>query len=163
MLIYSQVNEGNETGFFWRLMSKNSQMTKDNETFRGKKLSQKPLSVFVYANASGTQRLKLAILDKFKEPRALRVIMSDLPGYYFTSAKAWFASGILLKWFQNYFVPAVRRYQIHGLKIAPENTKPLLILDNAQARSSKSVLISNDGYIKQYFDGGVSRPTRRQN
>ena len=89
--------------------------------------------------------------------------MSDLPEYYFTSANVWFTSGILLEWFQNYFVPAVRRYQIHGLKIAPENTKPLLILDNAQARSSKSVLISNDGYIEQYLDGGVSRPTRRRN
>ena len=85
-------------------MSKNSQMTKDNETFRGKKSSMKPLSVFVYANASGTQRLKLAVLGKFKAPRALRAIISDLPAYYFTSAKAWFTSGIFLEWFQNYFV-----------------------------------------------------------
>ena len=87
-LSYHRVDNGDETGFLWRLMSKNSQMTKDNETFRGKKSSMKPLSVFVYANASGTQRLRLAVLGKFKAPRALRAIISNLPACYFTSAKA---------------------------------------------------------------------------
>ena len=89
------------------------------------------------------------------------------------------------------FCAAVGRYQIHGLKIAPENTKPVLILDNAQAHFNESVLISNDGrirvmflptytisvikpmdrgissalkrrYIERYLDGGVSRLTRRR-
>ena len=98
-LSYSQVYNGDETGFFWRLIFKNSQMTKDNETFRGKKSSMKSLSVFVYADASGTQRLKLVVQGKFKTPRALRVIMSDLPACYFTSQR----HGLLLVYSLNGF------------------------------------------------------------
>ena len=45
-------------------------------------------------------------------------------------------------------MPAVGRYQIHGLKVVPENTKPLLILDNVQAHSSEDVLVANDGRIR---------------
>ena len=43
--------------------------------------------------------------------------MSDLQVHYFASEKAWFTFGLLLVWFQKYFEPAVREYQIDSLKI----------------------------------------------
>lgn len=150
-LSYSQVYNGDETGFFWRSMPKNSQMRKGEETVKGKKSSKERLSVLVCANASGTHRLKLAVVGKSKAPRALRAIISDLPVHYFASAKAWFTSAIFLEWFKKYFVPAVREYQIHSLKIAPEDVKALLILDNAPAHPSESVLVSDDGRIRVMF------------
>ena len=38
-----------------------------------------------------------------------------------------------------------------SLKTAPENVKALLILDNAPAHPSESVLVSDDGHIRVMF------------
>ena len=142
---------GDETGFFWRSMLMNNQMRKGDKTFRDKKSSKKSFSVFVCANASGTYGLKLAIVNKSKAPRALRAIMSDLLAHYFALAKAYFTAGVFFECFQKYFVPAVREYKIHSLKIVPENVKALLILDKAPAHLSESVSFSDDGRISVKF------------
>ena len=115
-------------------------MRKGDKIFRGKESSKECLSVLVSANAK-SHRLKLAVVCKFKAPRVSRVVINDLTVHYLATAKAWFTSGIFLEWFQKYFVPAVREYQIHSLKIAPENIKALLILDKAPAILVKVCLL----------------------
>ena len=94
---HSQVYNGDETGFFWHSMPKNSQMRKGDKTVRGNKSSKHHVSVLVCANASSTQHLKLAVVDISKVPRALQAVISDLLVHYFASEKAWFISWIFLE------------------------------------------------------------------
>ena len=115
------------------------------------KSTKKPLSVLVCTKSSSTHRLKLVVLNKSKAPRALCAIMMDLPAHYFPSAKAGFTSGMFLERFQKYFAPALCEYQIRSLKIAPENMKAFLILDNAPAHPSESVFFSGDGRTPVIF------------
>lgn len=74
--------------------------------------------------------------------------MQELPVIYYSSQKAWFNAQIFSDWFFNNFVPEVRKYQAEVLKIAPENIKAILILDNAPAHPSIEKLCSRDGRIK---------------
>ena len=52
------------------------------------------------------------------------------------SQKAWFTTALFIDWFKNHFVPEVVRYQTEELKIARDDVKALLVLDNAPAHPS---------------------------
>ena len=111
------------------------------------------LSVLVGSNATGTHRLKLAVVEKLKNTRAFKRIniKHDLSVIYYSSKKAWFNSAIFRDWFLTYFVLAVRKYQEEVLKIAPNDVRVVLILDNAPASSIEEKLVSRDGNIKVLY------------
>lgn len=73
--------------------------------------------------------------------------MNELPVLYFHSEKALFTSAIFMEWFHKQFVPDVRKFQIGVIKIAPEDVKAVLVLDNVPAHPSAEHLVSADGRI----------------
>ncbi|CAK8691374.1 unnamed protein product [Clavelina lepadiformis] len=124
-LTLSQVYNADETGIFWRSIPKNSQVRQGEEKTKGKKTSKERLSVLVGSNATGTHRLKLAVVGKSKKPRAFKGlnVERDLPVVYYNSKKAWFNSAIFTDWFFSHFVPATRKYQEEVLKISPDDVR----------------------------------------
>ena len=132
-------------------MPRSTQASKNEEKVRGKKVSKERLSVLCGGNASGTHRLKLAVVGKATKPRAIKDIMDRLPIHYYSSKKAWFTSWIFENHFQHHLVPELRSYQERVLKIPPKEVKALVLLDNAPAHPSSDVLQSADGRIKAMF------------
>ena len=152
-LALSQIYNADETGMFWRSIPKNTQVRRGEDKSKGKKSSKERLSVLVGCNATGMHRLKLAVVGKSKNPRAFRGINIEqsLPVVYYNSKKAWFNQAIFTDWFLSYFVPAVRKYQEEVLKIAPDDVRAVLILDNAPAHPSEEKIVSRDGKIKVLY------------
>lgn len=152
-LSLSQIYNADETGFYWRALPKNTQAMKSEGTTRGKNISKERMSALCGYNASGTHRLPLAVVGKAKQPRALRNIdmERDLPVHYYHTINAWFTAAVFLHWFHHHFVPAVRKYQKEVLKVAAEDVKAILLLDNAPAHPSEDELISADGRIRVMF------------
>jgi hypothetical protein len=66
---------------------------------------------------------------------------------YKNSSCAWMACDIFASWFENEFVPSVRRHMC-SKKL---EEKALLLLDHCPAHPSADVLKSKDGKIKAVF------------
>ena len=147
----SQIYNVDETGIMWKSLPRNTQARKDEDRVPGKKINKERLSGMCGANASGTHRLKLAIVGKSKKPRSLKDCFDRLPVHYYSSKKAWFTSWITEDWFQHHLVPEIRKYQEQSLKIPPEDVQALVLLDNAPAHPTTDVLRSRDGRITCMF------------
>ena len=152
-LALSQIYNADETGMFWRSVPKNIQVRRGEDKSKKKKSSKKRLSVLVGCNATGMHRLKLAVVEKLKNPRAFRGINIEqsLPVVYYNSKKAWFNQAIFTEWFLSHFVSEVRKYQEKVLKIAPDDVRAVLVLDNAPAHPSEEKLVNRDGKIKVLY------------
>ena len=152
-LTLTQVYNADETGFFWRSMPRNTQVSKHEAKTRGKKLCKRRISALCGANASGTHRLKLCVVGKSKKPHAFKNldIERDLPAKYYFSKKAWFNASIFSDWFFKYFVPAVIKYQTEVLGITRDQIKAVLLLDNAPAHPEAYKLVSECGKIKVMY------------
>ena len=93
------------------------------------------------------------MVGKSKNPRAFRGINIEqsLSVVYYNSKKAWFNQAISTDWFLSHFVPKVRKYQEEVLKIALDDVRVVLVLDNAPAHLSEEKLVSCDGKIKVLY------------
>lgn len=152
-LTLSQVYNADEAGFYWRSMPKNTQVTKHEGKAKGKKISKERISVLVGSNATGTHRLKLAMVGKSKRPHAMRNmnIEIDLPAKYYNTKNAWFTAAIFIDWFFNYFVPAVIKFQVEVLGIPRDEVRAVLLLDNAPAYPSADTLVAHNGQIRVMY------------
>ena len=93
------------------------------------------------------------MVRKSKNPRAFRGIdiEQSLPVVYYNSKKAWFNQAIFTDLFLSHFVPEVRKYQEEVLKIAPDDVRAVLVLDNTPAHPSEEKLVSRNGKIKVLY------------
>ena len=100
------------------------------------------------ANASGTHRLPLAVINKSAKPRCFKHMdMNVLPVHYLSQKKSWMDCKLFGEWFHQRFVPSVKRFcKEKGLE-----EKALLLLDNAPSHPSSTTLQSEDGKIKAMF------------
>lgn len=112
------------------------------------------ITVLCCANASGTHKLRLAVVGKSKNPRAFKnVNLQYLPVDYYNQKAAWMDRVIFRKWFFEKFIPQVKTY------LAANNLPPkaLLLLDNAPAHPDAEILKSEDGNIfVAYFPPNVT-------
>ena len=102
------------------------------------------------ANADGSHRLLPMVVGKSKKPRALKNL-SQPPCHYTGNKTAWFTQDIFTRWFHDYFVPAIVKFQREELGIARENVKAILLLDNAPAHPAENELIGLHGRIKVIY------------
>ena len=72
--------------------------------------------------------------------------MSALPVKYYAQKSAWVNSTIFADWFQEEFVPSVKKHLSHGCDV-----KALLLLDNAPSHPDESVLQTSDKCFKAMF------------
>ena len=101
------------------------------------------MTVNACANASGTIKLPLQLIGKAKCPRCFQRVNMDLLPVQFFSQNAWMNTDIFLEWFQDSFVPYVRK-ELTSLGL--EN-KAVLVLDNCPADPDAEYLVSDDGKI----------------
>ncbi|XP_050705146.1 tigger transposable element-derived protein 7-like [Eriocheir sinensis] len=150
-LLTHQLYNFDETGLFWRALPNNTQASIAIKDAPGRKLDKGRISVLFGANADGTHRVTPVVVGKARRPRVLKDCMDHLPVHYFSSAKAWFTSGIFKDVFHKIIVPSITKHQITELKTTPHNVKALILLDNAPAHPAKEDLVSRDGRIRCMF------------
>ncbi|UYV67098.1 hypothetical protein LAZ67_4003879 [Cordylochernes scorpioides] len=140
-----QIYNADETGVYWKSLPDNSQVKNANSA-SGHKQSKDRLSVLLCANADASHKNVLAVVGKSKRPRAIKNIIDRLPVHYYSSHKAWFNQSIYSERFFKRFINDVRNFQENKLRVAPDQVKALLLVDNSPAHPTE--LISNDGNIK---------------
>jgi hypothetical protein len=119
---------------------------KSDETRKeGFKSIKERLTLLFCVNKTGSHKLKPLCIGKSRQPRCFHHInQKALPFLYSSSKNAWMTSDIFQDWFQNEFVPSVRK-RLRSLKLP---TKAVLLLDNCPAHPPAELLISRDGLIK---------------
>jgi len=106
------------------------------------------------SNASGSIKLPLLFIGKAKNLRCFRGIdKSTLPVVYRSQKNAWINTVIFNDWFQNCFVPDVKK----KLTEIGQEPKALLLLDNCSAHPNEDELASSDGLIVAKFYHQMSR------
>ena len=139
-----QIFNCDETGLNFRLLPDSTLATAFEKSADGRKKSKERVTVNACANASGTIKLPLQLIGKAKRPRCFqRVNMDLLPVQYSAQKSAWMNTDIFLEWFQDSFVPYVRK-ELTSLGL--EN-KAVLVLDNCPAHPDAEYLVSDDGKI----------------
>jgi len=111
-----------ETGLFFRLLPKYSILmpNEDISSTRSKKKAKYCVSLIVCANAFGTHKIPCVMIGKPKEPACIKD--RHWPIFYLNQAKAWMDVETCWKWFNEVFVPKVKR----------QTRRPvLLLMDNA--------------------------------
>jgi len=111
-----------ETGLIFRLLPRYSipMPNEDISSIRGKKKAKDRVSLIVCGNTSGTHKIPCVMIGKPKEPACIKDWHWLVP--YFNQAKAWMDVETCWKWFNEVFVPKVKR----------RTGRPvLLLMDNA--------------------------------
>ncbi|XP_052749794.1 jerky protein homolog-like [Galleria mellonella] len=111
----------------------------------GRKVSKERVTILPCANAAGTHALKMVVIGKSNKPRAFKNI--DLPVHYYGQKSAWMTKDLFKKWFDECFVPEVRKW----LKDHNFPQKALLLLDNAPGHPSEEELTTEDKCITAMF------------
>ncbi|XP_069968071.1 jerky protein homolog-like [Bactrocera oleae] len=87
----------------------------------------------------------MVVVGKSNKPHAFKNI--DLPVHYYGQKSAWMTKDLFKKWFDECFVPEVRKW----LKDHNFSQKALLLLDNAPGHPSEEELTTNDKCITAMF------------
>lgn len=119
------IYNADETGIYYRALPDGTLVNKSESVAGGKK-SKDRITALVATNMSGTDRRKLLIIGKSKQPRCLRGEKS-LPVDYESNSNAWMTGEIFTSWLSN-FNRDMRLQQRHVL----------LLVDNCSAHPSHS-------------------------
>ena len=109
-----------ETGLFWKMLSKNLLRFIGKKT-HGSKQPKKRIPLLVDANMSGTDKLPLLAIGKSKKPRAFKNVRK-LSVDFEANKKAWMRSDL----FEQYLHKLDRKMKFDGRKI-------VMVLDNCPA------------------------------
>ncbi|KAG7163950.1 Tigger transposable element-derived protein 1-like 79 [Homarus americanus] len=127
-----QVFNMDESGLFWKKLPSKTFVVKNASKIRGRKLQKERITVLFTTNASGTCKLKLSVIHTARKPHAYKSMdMTKLNVHWLTARKAWMFSTLALSWFDDCFVPDVKKF------CEQQNVpfKILLLLDNAPGHS----------------------------
>jgi hypothetical protein len=140
----SQIYNADEIGLYWRAMPKRTLAHDTEKSAAGFKMNKDRITVLCCANASGEHKLKLRMVGKSKNPRALKNIKRHLlPVNYYYQKAGWMDRMIFKDWFFKHFVPEVRNFLLSN-DMPP---KALLLLDNAPSHPSESILTFEDIFV----------------
>ncbi|KAG7161150.1 Tigger transposable element-derived protein 1-like 96 [Homarus americanus] len=96
------------------------------------RLQKERITVLFTTNASGTCKPKLSVIHTARKPHAYKNMdMNKLNVHWLTARKAWMFSALSLSWFDDCFVPDVKKFCEQ--QNVPFNI--LLLLDNAPGHS----------------------------
>lgn len=109
-----------ETGVFFKCLPNKTLAFKNEKCFGGKS-SKERITVMVGCNMTGSEKLKLLVIGKSKNPRCFKGIKS-LDVDYEHNRKAWMTSEIYKKWLLNL-----------DKKFGCQNRKILMFVDNCPA------------------------------
>ncbi|KAG7155741.1 Tigger transposable element-derived protein 1-like 46 [Homarus americanus] len=141
-----QVFNMDESGLFWKKLPSKTFVVKNASKCRGRKLQKERITVLFTTNASGTCKLKLSVIHAARKPHAYKSMdMTKLNVHWLTARKAWMFSTLSLSWFDDCFVPDVKKFcEQHNVPF-----KNLLLLDNAPGHSP--LLLDRHPNVKVVF------------
>ena len=143
-----QIYNADESGLYYKLLPTRTLVTEQEKVAPGRKVEKKRLTFMPCCNMTGTHKLPLHVIGTAKRPRCFTSAeMTNLPVDYENSHKGWATKATFERWFQNTFIPEVRRFCIE------KNLRPsaLLVLDNAPSHFEGDVLQSDDGLIRVIY------------
>ncbi|XP_066963262.1 tigger transposable element-derived protein 1-like [Macrobrachium rosenbergii] len=111
----------------WTCMPSRTYISKE-KTPPGHKVGKERLTLLLGINASGDFKLKPLLVYLAENPRACKGIFKpQIPVIWKANKKAWVTVAIFEEWFNDHFMPTVKKYlEEKGLGF-----KVLLVLDNA--------------------------------
>lgn len=141
-----QIYNADESGLFFKQLPKKSYVSKNEKSAPGYKMSKERLSILACSNVTGNHKLPLMVIGKSAKPRVLKNMdMNNLKVHYRSQKKAWMNSELFTEWFEEKFVPSVKKF-------CKDNNLPvraLLLVDNAPCHPSGEELQCGD--IKTIF------------
>ncbi|KAG7174109.1 Tigger transposable element-derived protein 1-like 20 [Homarus americanus] len=141
-----QVFTMDESGLFWKKLPSKSFVVKNASRIRGRKMQKERITVLFTTNASGTCKLKLSVIHTARKPHAYKSMdMTKLNVHWLTARKAWMFSTLSLSWFDDCFVPDVKKFCER--QNVPFNI--LSLLDNALGHSP--LLLDRHPNVKVVF------------
>ena len=148
-----QLFNADETGLYFRMLPQRTLASIHNEPF-GTKKARERVTINACSNASGSIKLPLLMIGKSKKPRCFKNIdQKTLPVVYRHQKNAWVNVQIYEEWFQECFVPEVRK----RLADLGQEQKAILFLDNCSAHPPEDILVSDDGKIvSKFFPANVT-------
>jgi len=152
-----------ETGIFFRCVPSQSYLSTGarRETRGVKSMKSKDRVTLVFCtNASGTEKLPIAIIGKSKAPLCFRGAGHTPPVPFFDHSNAWMDATRFQKWFDRVFVPGT---------VAERSRRVALIMDNAPSHGSEVghphvefiFLLHNSTARHQPMDDGVIAAVKR--
>ena len=143
-----QIFNADETGLWWRLTPSSSLNSTGKTRAANFKKAKDRVTLLACANASGTHRLPLMLINKSQKPRCFKHMdMNNLPVHNYAQNKSWMDCRLFTEWFHERFVPSVRKFcRDKGIE-----EKALLLVDNAPSHPSSATLHSEDGRVKTLF------------
>ncbi|KAK7579885.1 hypothetical protein V9T40_000514 [Parthenolecanium corni] len=146
-----QIYNADEAGIFYKLTPDKTLRLK-NENCSGGKLSRERITVLVAANMNGSDKRKLLVIGKSKNPRCFKNVTS-LPVTYTNNTKAWMTSAIFEEMLQSW-----------DNELRRSKKKILLLVDNCPAHPDVKLnfirlvfLPPNTTALLQPMDQGVIR------
>ncbi|XP_069167432.1 tigger transposable element-derived protein 1-like [Procambarus clarkii] len=127
-----QVFNCDETGLFWKKLTKRTYITQEEQSLPGHKQMKDRLTLVQCANASGDCKVKPLLVYHSENPRvfkAFKVHKTRLNVMWRSNKRSWVTQIFFSEWVNDVFGPTVRNYLVD--KQLP--LKALLVLDNAPA------------------------------
>lgn len=109
-----------ETGYFYKCLPSRTLSFKNEKCVGGKKCKER-ITVMVGCNMTGTEKIKLLVIGKSKNPRCFKGLKT-LEIDYENHKKSWMTSGIYKKWILKL-----------DKKFASQNRNVLFFVDNCPA------------------------------
>lgn len=153
----NDIYNGDEFGVFWKCMPNKTMLLK-GQSCKGGKRSKERVSIYACTNMSGTDKLRLVVIGKYKNPRCFKGIIRK-PVDYYHNQKAWMTS--------ETFTSILSKF---NKKLIKEERKVLLFLDNCSCHSEnlsfsniKIVFLpKNSTSVLQPCDAGIIKCIKGQ-
>jgi hypothetical protein len=116
------VYNADESGLYWRALPNNTYYVNEDEC-KGQKRSKERVTFLAITNWDGSDRKRLIVIGKSKNPRCFKNIKS-LPVRYYANKTAWMQTDIFTEILNNW-----------NKKLIKENRNILLFLDNCSVHS----------------------------
>lgn len=147
-----EIFNADETGLFYKMLPDMTLKFK-GEKCTGGKMSKERMTLFVAANMSGSEKRKLIVIGKSKNPRCFKNVKT-LPVTYMSNKKAWMTSDLFIKILRDW-----------DSELMKKKKKILLLVDNCPAHPKVSNLKNinlqflppNTTSVLQPVDQGIIR------
>ncbi|CAH1967063.1 unnamed protein product [Acanthoscelides obtectus] len=144
------VYNADESGLCWKSLPSKTPASKREVSAPGYKSSKDRVTVMVCANATGSHRIPMLFIGKSKNPRGFK--NAKIPLVYKNQSRAWMDRKIFVDWYDNTFIPEVKKF----LEQVGKQSKPvLLVLDNAPSHPDAESL-TRDGFKVIYLPPNVT-------
>uniref|UniRef100_A0A3B3SSQ9 HTH CENPB-type domain-containing protein n=1 Tax=Paramormyrops kingsleyae TaxID=1676925 RepID=A0A3B3SSQ9_9TELE len=113
-----------ESGLFYKMMPEKSFHVKGSDCHGTKHCKDRVTAMFC-ANMDGSEKFKMTVIGKFKNPRCFKGVC-NLPVLYYAQRKAWMDTDIFYKWLRQFD----EKYHCQGRKV-------LLFVDNVSSHKEE--------------------------